>query len=90
MSDCIKITLIVCGTIIFCNVLSLFVYKSIWNKKTRKDENTFDNSRFIHCKSPTYPAPPRPGYQPKQREPGTQSAKDLKNIKPPSTGSGIK
>jgi hypothetical protein len=81
MSDYVQITLIICGTIITCYIISCF--------KSNYEKEHCDNGRFGYCKSPTYPRPLRPGF-PGTRQPGTSSYEAMTKIKPPSTGSGIK
>ncbi|WP_271814506.1 hypothetical protein [Clostridium beijerinckii] len=82
MSEAIQITLIVCVTIIFLSIITLVFMKTVIEKEFKPTNKTErDNDRFGYCKSPTYPGP---------KIPRTDSANSLKNIKPPSTGSGIK
>ena len=75
MSDCVQITSIICATIII--VFYLTTDKS-------NSENRY-KGKIGHNPSPTFPRPPRPGYQP-----DISSVEKIKNVKPPKTGSGIK
>ena len=69
-------------------LMSSNLYCAFW-KKNKKKEIKRDAERFGYYKEPTYSRPPRPGYQ-GTRTPNNSTADAIKNIKPPSTGSGIK
>lgn len=91
MSDPVQMTLIICITLTIIVYLTTDKGKS--DDKLKLAENEKDNSGldeiFNRCKSPTYPAPPRPGqgYQPKSRY---HDNNKLEKVRPPKTGSGIK
>ena len=71
----VQMVLIICLTIIACYIINCLKSDSKGERENR------DNERFGYCKSPRYPPPKRPG---------TSTADAIRNIKPPSTGSGIK
>lgn len=74
----VQMVLIICLTIVACYIINCLKYVP------KKDIENYDTERFGYCKSPTYPKPKRPV------SPGIDSVDSLRNIKPPSTGSGIK
>ncbi len=39
MSQGVQITLIICGTIIVCNLIVLFTFKNIWNKEKKTSKS---------------------------------------------------
>lgn len=76
MSDCVQITLIICVTIIILNIISDI------HVEYKSDEG------IEKCKTPTYPRPPKPGYQPQLTKHDNSELEIMR--KPPSAGSGIK
>lgn len=53
MSQAVQITLIICGTIIFVQILGFSMIKSLWNKNN-KPKGGRNADRFGYCKNPTY------------------------------------
>ncbi|WP_238899359.1 hypothetical protein [Clostridium sp. YIM B02500] len=68
MSDCVQVTLIICGTMILCSLITLLTFRhgtrtpnTESGEKIKNIKPPRDNQYFGYCKSPTYPRPLRPG-----------------------------